>query len=371
MKSSQNRDQASRSNPAIGTKRRLHDVGFDDHVSRRDGVGGRTLAKRVRNTAGVAGHEDLQLLHNSHNPLLSLPGEIRNLVYAYAVEKEVPENEYYTAPHIITLNPPPPPHHDEPPSTPLLPIRQWWRLTQVCKQMRYEFYPLYMRRTEVRIRFRDSLQYLRTFFPTEGKDTNRIAAYNGNFKIMVEEMRGEKKLDILPLIKLCVRAPRVKCCFESTIAPLPPDISDSADGRNQINGLNRLLSNELARPSILTGLSMFTRPPITKIYYSLPKHAWTSRWPTQSRFLPKVRIMFRGEWRQEWMNGKIWLKFDAKPDAKRTKWHLEHDGFDNFIRAAELWWTYEIWEIMTYCKEEEDTRMTDAVELEYSDTNKT
>ncbi len=82
------------------------------------------------------------------------------------------------------------------------------------------------------------------------------------------------------------------------------------------------------------------------------------------------------------MNGKIWLKCDANPadtEIKRSKWHLEHVGFDNFIRAAELWWTFKIWEIMTYCEaEEEDTRMTDAasisenlVELEYSGTNQT
>lgn len=78
------------------------------------------------------------------------------------------------------------------------------------------------------------------------------------------------------------------------------------------------------------------------------------------------------------MDGKIWLKCCAGDEAVRSKWHTEHVEFDKFITESGLWWTHSIWEVMTYCEEEDDKRMKDAaskrekpVELEYSGINQT
>ncbi|KAI4910855.1 hypothetical protein J4E90_007111 [Alternaria incomplexa] len=89
------------------------------------------------------------------SPLLKLPGELRNRIYNYAQE-----------PRDVHLTRKPTQQHEQTNKT----HRQFFGLTQVCRQLRSEYLPMYMAQTKVHIQCVDSLLYINTFILPTGTD---------------------------------------------------------------------------------------------------------------------------------------------------------------------------------------------------------
>ena len=93
---------------------------------------------------------------------------------------------------------------------------QFLALTQVCRQIRQEYLPMYREKSEVWIQLEDVDKYLVTFYPS--KDPTVIKDYCGNLVIrtetgssMYQTEISETTTDTLPLIKLCYAAPKISC----------------------------------------------------------------------------------------------------------------------------------------------------------------
>ncbi|KAI4942696.1 hypothetical protein J4E91_009865 [Alternaria rosae] len=157
---------------------------------------------------------DMSVNNVPTSPLLKLPGELRNRIYGFAqepddihlVHKLTRQYEYAGQPK-----------------------RQFFGLTQACRQLRTEYLPIYKAQTRVQIQCLDSLPYINTFVLPTGTEPKQA---RGNLTVQLPDHGYEPKgelgtkgdlaphRDIIYLVFLCSKAPQVNVAFR--LADIPP-----------------------------------------------------------------------------------------------------------------------------------------------------
>jgi len=134
--------------------------------------------------------------------------ELRNRIYNYAQE-----------PGDVHLIHKPTQQHEQTNTT----ERQFFGLTQACRQLRTEYLPIYRAQTKVHIQCLDSLSYIKTFILPIGADPKQA---RGNLIVQLPdqwyESRGalSPQRDITHVINLCGSAPQVNVAFALCDIPL-------------------------------------------------------------------------------------------------------------------------------------------------------
>ncbi|KAI4926254.1 hypothetical protein J4E85_006546 [Alternaria conjuncta] len=142
------------------------------------------------------------------SPLLKLPGELRNCIYNYAQD-----------PRDVRLIHKPARQHEQTNTT----ERQFFGLTQACRQLRAEYMPIHRAQTKAHIQCQDSVSYIKTFISSSGADP-KIA--RGNVIVHLPDLWYESRgasstqRDIIQVIYLCRSAPQVNVAFALCELPL-------------------------------------------------------------------------------------------------------------------------------------------------------
>ncbi|XPS72762.1 hypothetical protein M3J09_004922 [Ascochyta lentis] len=126
-------------------------------------------------------------------PLLDLPGEIRNRIYKFAVEKQPIFLSHITSKPLEELSKDRSEH-----------CQQFFGLTQVCRQIRSEYLPLYRSRTKVTCRAlpHNVYDYIDTFLKRSGvKDEDVVG------DLIIDFKAGRlQSINIKPLLQLSKKA---------------------------------------------------------------------------------------------------------------------------------------------------------------------
>ncbi|KAI8930993.1 hypothetical protein NX059_012004 [Plenodomus lindquistii] len=138
------------------------------------------------NTLSISASDLVEEASKSENVFLTLPGEIRNRIYSYAVEtlEDTPVLRPEYKPSTLCAgcsqwkdNPCRPPNR-----------RNYFSLTQTCRQIRTEFRPLYHTRTEVHVRSYDIVEYMQTFNGIGMALTRKAKEAIGNIVVMPHQL---------------------------------------------------------------------------------------------------------------------------------------------------------------------------------------
>lgn len=95
---------------------------------------------------------------------------------------------------------------------------KWKGLTQVSRQVRREYMPIWTRDTQFRIHILDLNSYLEAFYPLihTTKPPDAMAAYQGDIVLEINpHIASTTPGDILPFIYLSARCPNVRCRFSN------------------------------------------------------------------------------------------------------------------------------------------------------------
>ncbi|KAL1610578.1 hypothetical protein SLS60_002248 [Paraconiothyrium brasiliense] len=143
-------------------------------------------------------------------PFLKLPAEVRNMVYDLASEESVDDKDrdVYGPPSLTKRY-----IHQTPAGSFSSSRRVFLGLTQVCRQLRSEFRPLYIERNEVCVRADESADYIKLMWqlaaegaPTRGLITRVAADVSLGMNIDV---------DVLPILKVCGNRTAISARFFS------------------------------------------------------------------------------------------------------------------------------------------------------------
>ncbi|KAH7082798.1 hypothetical protein BKA63DRAFT_138302 [Paraphoma chrysanthemicola] len=138
-----------------------------------------------------------------HAGFLDLPGETRNQIYKFTLTNE---NDL-TDPVLLIR------HCDQPATEGTVRSRS---LTQLCRLVRREFMPIYMRRhIFVRVKIRDIEAYVTTFFDPRNFDL--FAELFGHIEVDldVQDDQSNASVNLLPLMQLMLRAPKLNMGFDA------------------------------------------------------------------------------------------------------------------------------------------------------------
>ncbi|KAI8931099.1 hypothetical protein NX059_012109 [Plenodomus lindquistii] len=105
--------------------------------------------------------------------------------------------------------------------------RPFFGLTQVCRAIRYEYRPIYLRRQEIGMDLTEIIKYLHTFYADAAKELGAIEApgvrekdldYTGNFTIAVGDKtnaieRSVSGVDVFPLLDLWANSYKIEAGF--------------------------------------------------------------------------------------------------------------------------------------------------------------
>ncbi|KAF2792520.1 hypothetical protein K505DRAFT_362834 [Melanomma pulvis-pyrius CBS 109.77] len=150
---------------------------------------------------------------------MDIPAELRNLIYEYCVEE--PRCTFSTKTVYLTKRKPDQDAvHTVRRGRRKQWIRQFFALTQVCRQIRSEFRPIYMKDNQTWIRIKDSAEYIETFFPSVLSSSNSPSSslistggFQGNFVVNViedyytdwpQEHQVQAPKDITRLLEICM-----------------------------------------------------------------------------------------------------------------------------------------------------------------------
>ncbi|KAJ4349486.1 uncharacterized protein N0V89_008102 [Didymosphaeria variabile] len=128
-------------------------------------------------------------------PFLKLPAEVRNMVYDLASEESIKQKDGDYSPPRLTKR-----GKRQTSAGPFFSSRRVFHgLTQVCRQLRAEFRPLYIERNEVCVRADESVEYISMMWKlaVEGAPARRLTA-----RIAADVSSGIRN-DVLPMLRLC------------------------------------------------------------------------------------------------------------------------------------------------------------------------
>ncbi|KAF1954969.1 hypothetical protein CC80DRAFT_505808 [Byssothecium circinans] len=145
-------------------------------------------------------------VENIRPEFLSLPAELRNVIYKYAIEKE---NALHHAPLLLRRRT----HNVNHPVWPLSSHtnRMYFGLTQANRQVRKEFRPLWFRQARLRIHLHDLPYFIRTFFREEEDYTNAPKLLEISWVTIVQE----QTCSVLPLLMMRIHCPTFVVKFVS------------------------------------------------------------------------------------------------------------------------------------------------------------
>jgi hypothetical protein len=105
--------------------------------------------------------------------------------------------------------------------------RPFWGLTQVCRQVRTEFRPIYMQRQEIGMDLTEIVRYLATFYPEAPSEFAKLITggvrgpdlpFNGNLTIAVGDKpvdleRSVNGIEVVPLLDLWANSWKIEAGF--------------------------------------------------------------------------------------------------------------------------------------------------------------
>jgi hypothetical protein len=105
--------------------------------------------------------------------------------------------------------------------------RPFWGLTQVCRQVRDEFRPIYMQKQEIGMDLTEIVLYLQTFYPETSAEFAKLITggihgpdlpFNGNLTIAVGEKpiyleRSKNGIEVIPLLDLWANSWKIEAGF--------------------------------------------------------------------------------------------------------------------------------------------------------------
>ncbi|KAF2119592.1 hypothetical protein BDV96DRAFT_567863 [Lophiotrema nucula] len=170
------------------------------------------------------------LAEHSRKGLLSLPGEIRNLIYHYLTQTYPARFfDIQIEPRLIipVLGLPPP-------------LRSWHdyaltnhmrSLTKTCRELRTEYLPIYRRNRSMQIDSSHGIsRFLLAFFPLQGVLDEIVAGYISNLTILIRtEWKGQGPIDLLPLVVLARKAPLLQVNFQIEQNGGPSDLPNALE----------------------------------------------------------------------------------------------------------------------------------------------
>ncbi|KAF2792518.1 hypothetical protein K505DRAFT_338611 [Melanomma pulvis-pyrius CBS 109.77] len=174
----------------IATRKSQRDVESDENA-RHVSHGGNTTKVMADVTTCCA--------KANHFRFLDLLPELRNRVYYFAFES--------TAAHIRPYRP-----YTVIQTAPSIRKRRFYGLTQVCRQIREEFRPIYMEENEVHINPDYATRYIETFFSLLSSDDPEAKKLLGNFALDLDVPQFSC-LSLIPLLQLILDALGVKWKF--------------------------------------------------------------------------------------------------------------------------------------------------------------
>ncbi|PSN72513.1 hypothetical protein BS50DRAFT_658424 [Corynespora cassiicola Philippines] len=161
----------------------------------------------------------------SRTKFLELPGEIRNLIYQQSIEEDVVRLR--RLPSRRSYSPGPIYCQDVDPTN--LISSQFGGLSLTCKQIRSEYFAIYLTKTTFEVGFKDLNTFLQDFFPHPYEDME------GNLQVCIDCVHGyvywEDRVDLLPLLQLLSHCPNLNCSF----------VAHYFEHKNRIPSLNKLL----------------------------------------------------------------------------------------------------------------------------------
>ncbi|KAI8931078.1 hypothetical protein NX059_012089 [Plenodomus lindquistii] len=192
---------------------------------------------------------------SQNSRLLDLPGELRNRIYDYCAETITVSTTFCTS-H--------PGHKAE-----------YRGLTQVCRQIRQEYHPIYMSGTTFEIDYKHISSYWNARYP-ESADQDVLATYSGKLIVQLD-FTGSKYLreDILHLLQRLAQSPRISIRFEWED---PVDLGfDPTGALEHVNALFKCICEKRNMVADLDDCLLIIRLPHEVLEFTMEKTLHT-RW---------------------------------------------------------------------------------------------
>ncbi|KAF2030274.1 hypothetical protein EK21DRAFT_112191 [Setomelanomma holmii] len=247
--------------------------------------------------------------------LLTLPGEIRNHVYTFACD----HNE-------VKLTRSPSCKVQENPQEELSEGRQFYNLTQVCRQIRTEFLPIYRHTSKVRLQYIDLPAYLKdcVIHPSDE------AASIGNITFDVfsdgemsdnEDYRpvADGKIDILPVMMLCKHGPNLHIRCGTIACKWCGSKSHRSDFEDTLNALFRLQEHPALAEYLKDAVAAAKLQYPPRLTFEIRGDHWKS-WMKDWKAGHSVN--FGNEDMKSWCEG-VGLRIDSLAGASRFERHGE------------------------------------------------
>ncbi|XP_014557250.1 hypothetical protein COCVIDRAFT_15477 [Bipolaris victoriae FI3] len=181
--------------------------------------------------------------------------------------------------------------------------RQFYNLTQVCREIRNEFLPVYARKTE----------YIIDLWGQRA-NLSKVETLNAKVSMDIDAACFDMEpIDLLPLLRCLVRAGRTDCRFTSTEGVVFRSISEIVDELNKLlpaaNGSNKNWLEAISGPMKRIDLHLFPHDDIRQYY----------------RFRgaePLVRVVYPSAKSEEWMK--------RASKSQEYEAYLRKTGLDKF-----------------------------------------
>ncbi|KAL1610705.1 hypothetical protein SLS60_002375 [Paraconiothyrium brasiliense] len=329
-------------------------------------------AKRVRGSKR-AGPNDLEITMNDQGgsnkgmsfPFMELPGEIRNMIYGYCVDMSTRQALVVHLPKTGTLRSSTrrvrsapgkyreleytdkktrgkqdPVEVEEAPPKERVPResnRPFVGLTQVCQQIRKEFYPFYIGRQEIGMDLTNTSKYIETFFnphvPFTYADSVEPKARNmpfrGNITIAVADkiLAVEKMIgwiDVLPLLNTWANSAHIEAGFgRYSSRAYHPQTDGEAKDMYRLYGRKVLMDRSCTEMNKLWRVVLRNRQ-----LAAVRVHRQPGPYPK-----PYFHLIWKYEHRASWMTSKhssVPGTVDARATPGSWLWNLGFDRMEHF-----------------------------------------
>ncbi|KAF2832703.1 hypothetical protein CC86DRAFT_462927 [Ophiobolus disseminans] len=213
--------------------------------------------------------------------LLSLPAELRNLIYGYCIESEpefsfLPGQSLFSRPKII--------QHFE-----------YLSLAHVCTLLRAEFRPLYMKDTKIVVLICEVSTFLDVFFLPSTSDQLHRACGNITVHLARDEVYAT---DVTRLLEVRACAPRVQIKFQMQ------DHYLQDEARRRLHVLNQVLFPPVNSQYFQSGGLVALAPLLSRVEVKYGGLIGSGIRRSPFVNLPSVKLCFKKAAARGWMDGK-------------------------------------------------------------------
>lgn len=224
--------------------------------------------------------------------------------------------------------------------------RPFFGLTQVCRAIRHEYRPLYLRYQEIGMDLTETAKYLRTFYANAEKDLGVIETsgirkhdlpFTGNLTIAVGDKpnaieRGAHGIDIFPLLDIWANSYKIEAGFGRYMSAFYiPEADGEAKDLYRLFG-RRVLLNRTCSGMNTPWRTILRSRSLAAIFVHREPSRPVTRTPRSTGALPQltqhplanngayIHIVFKKAFAEPWMTG-----FESTVPAD---WLMDR-GFDN------------------------------------------